>query len=53
MRILKNIAFENKRNEGFNLTDMNKEFCLLYGGVGKTYDVCRKEKQILVRNWQN
>ena len=24
----------NKINKGFNTTDVNKEFCLLYGEVG-------------------
>ena len=24
-------VWENKVNKGFNITDVNKEFCLLYG----------------------
>jgi len=38
-RILK-----NKINKGFNTTDLNKEFCLLYGEVAEAYDAWRKEK---------
>ena len=38
-------AFENKRNKGFNLTDINKEFCLLYGEVGEAYEAWRKKKK--------
>lgn len=34
----------NKINKGFNTTDLNKEFCLLYGEVAEAYDAWRKEK---------
>lgn len=36
--------FQNKINKGFNTTDLNKEFCLLYGEVDEAYDAWRKEK---------
>lgn len=36
--------FQNKVNKGFNTTDLNKEFCLLYGEVAEAYDAWRKEK---------
>ena len=36
--------WENKINKGFNTTDANKEFCLLYGEVAEAYDAWRKKK---------
>ncbi len=36
--------FQNKREKGFNTTDVNKEFCLLYGEVAEAYDSWRKNK---------
>lgn len=35
--------FQNKQEKGFNVTDVNKEFCLLYGEVGEAYDAWRKK----------
>lgn len=28
---------ENKKNHGFNTTDLNMEFCLAYGELGEAY----------------
>ena len=39
--------FQNKINKGFNTTDVNKEFCLLYGEVAEAYDAYRKKKDDL------
>ena len=39
--------FQNKINKGFNTTDVNKEFCLLYGEVAEAYDAYRKGKSDL------
>ena len=36
--------YENKVKKGFNTTDINKEFCLLYGEVAEAYDAWRKKK---------
>ena len=36
--------FQNKVDKGFNTTDINKEFCLLYGEIGEAYDAYRKNK---------
>lgn len=36
-------VFQNKVDKGFNITDVNKEFCLLYGEVGEAYDAWRKK----------
>lgn len=38
---------QNKINKGFNITDINKEFCLLYGEVSEAYDAYRKNKDDL------
>ena len=38
---------QNKVNKGFNTTDVNKEFCLLYGEVAEAYDAYRKKKDDL------
>jgi len=47
---LKNIQkdiWQNKLNKGFNTTDVNKEFCLLYGEVAEAYDAWKKKKEDL------
>jgi NTP pyrophosphatase (non-canonical NTP hydrolase) len=40
-------AYENKVNKGFNTTNIEKEFCLLYGEVGEAYEAFRKKKDDL------
>jgi len=37
-------VYKNKIEKGFNTTDVNKEFCLLYGEVAEAYDAWRKNK---------
>lgn len=37
--------FQHKVDKGFNTTDLNKEFCLLYGEVSEAYDAMRKKKE--------
>ena len=37
--------YQNKLNKGFNVTDVNEEFCLLYGEVAEAYDAWRKSKE--------
>lgn len=39
--------WQNKLNKGFNITDVNKEFCLLYGEVAEAYDAWKKKKDDL------
>lgn len=39
--------WQNKINKGFNITDVNKEFCLLYGEVAEAYEAYRKKKDDL------
>ena len=38
---------QNKVDKGFNVTDVNKEFCLTYGEVAEAYDAWRKKKDDL------
>ena len=35
--------WQNKLNKGFNTTNVNKEFCLLYGEVAEAYDAWKKK----------
>ena len=37
-------VYQNKLDKGFNVTDINKEFCLLYGEVAEAYEAWRKKK---------
>lgn len=39
--------WQNKLDKGFNITDVNKEFCLLYGEVSEAYDAWKKKKDDL------
>ena len=36
--------YQNKVNKGFNITDINKEFCLTYGEVAEAYEAWRKKQ---------
>lgn len=42
----KNI-YQNKIDKGFNVTNIDKEFCFLYGEVGEAYEAWRKKKDDL------
>ena len=35
---------KNKLNKGFNVTDINKEFCLTYGEMAEAYEAWRKKQ---------
>ena len=39
--------YQNKIDKGFNVTDVNKEFCLTYGEVSEAYEAWRKKKDHL------
>ena len=44
---LKNLqkeVYQNKVDKGFNVTDVNKEFCFLYGEVAESYEAYRKRR---------
>lgn len=47
MNKIQNEIWQNKLKKGFNTTDVNKEFCLLYGEVAEAYDAYRKKKEDL------
>ena len=40
-------VWENKVNKGFNTTNVEKEFYLLYGEVAEAYEAYRKKKDDL------
>ena len=43
-RVAQKKVYKNKIDKGFNVTDVNKEFCLLYGEVAEAYEAWRKKK---------
>lgn len=47
MKHIQKQIWQNKINKGFNTTDVNKEFCLLYGEVSESYEAYRKKKDDL------
>ncbi len=47
MKEIQKQIWQNKINKGFNITDVNKEFCLLYGEVAEAYEAYRKKKDDL------
>ncbi len=40
-------VYDNKVAHGFNVTDVNFEFCLMYGEVAEAYDAWLKKKDDL------
>lgn len=44
LREAQKAVYKNKLDKGFNVTDVNKEFCLLYGEVAEAYDAWRKKQ---------
>lgn len=47
VREMQNAAYQNKVNKGFNITNVEMEFCLLYGEVSEAYDAYKKKKDDL------
>ena len=37
-------VYKNKVDKGFNVTDVNVEFCLLYGEVAEAYEAWKKKQ---------
>lgn len=37
-------VYQNKLDKGFNVTDVHKEFCLLYGEVAEAFEAWRKKQ---------
>ena len=44
IRVIQKVIYQNKVEKGFNTTDINKEFCLLYGEVSEAYEAWRKHE---------
>lgn len=44
LRDTQQAVYANKLAKGFNVTDVNQEFCLLYGEVAEAYDAWNKKK---------
>lgn len=44
LKELQKEILENKRRHGFNTTNIEQEFCYLYGEVAEAYDAYYKEK---------
>ena len=40
-------VYQNKINKGFNVTDLNMEFCCAYGELGEAYSAWLKKKDDL------
>ena len=40
-------VYQNKLDKGFNVTDINKEFCRTYGELAEAYEAWRKKKDDL------
>lgn len=44
LKEMQKAVYQNKLDKGFNVTDVNKEFCLLYGEVAEAYEAWRKNQ---------
>ena len=44
LKEIKTEVLENKRRHGFNTTNIEQEFCYLYGEVSEAYEAYYKEK---------
>ena len=47
LKELQKEIYQNKVDKGFNVTDVNKEFCLIYGEVAEAYEAWKKKKDDL------
>lgn len=47
LKQLQKEVWQNKINKGFNITNVEKEFCFLYGEVAEAFDAYRKKKDDL------
>ena len=44
LKEMQKLVYKNKLAKGFNVTDVNKEFCLLYGEVSEAYEAWLKQR---------
>lgn len=47
LRNIQKEVYQNKLNKGFNVTNVDREFCLLYGEVAEAFEAYRKKKDDL------
>lgn len=47
LKRLQQLVLENKKKHGFNTTNVEQEFCYLYGEVSEAYDAYYKQKSTL------
>lgn len=47
LKELQKEIYQNKINKGFNVTDVNQEFCYTYGEVSEAYEAWLKKKDDL------
>ena len=45
LKELQKEIYQNKVDKGFNVTNVNKEFCLIYGEVAEAYEAWRKKER--------
>ena len=45
LKKLQKEIYQNKVEKRFNVTDVNKEFCLTYGEVAEAYEAWRKKRE--------
>ena len=47
LRKIQKEVYQNKLDKGWNVTDVNKEFCLTYGEVAEAYEAwCKKQDDV-------
>lgn len=44
LKEMQKLVYKNKLDKGFNVTDVNQEFCLLYGEVSEAYEAWLKQR---------
>lgn len=47
LRTVQKEVYQNKLNKGFNVTNVDREFCYLYGEVAEAHEAWRKKKDDL------
>ena len=52
MREMQKAVYQNKLDKGFNVTNVNLEFCLLYGEVGEAFEAWIKRPGRSGKNWR-
>ena len=47
LRTAQKAVYQNKVDKGFNVTDVNVEFCLLYGEVAEAYEAWKRKQDTI------